>query len=200
METLLIVGGAGVIGTCIRNEMGDGRRVMTAGRNSGDLRVDLSESASIKAMFERSGPVDILIAAAGEATYGALENMDEALFRKGVENKLLGQANLVRFGLPFVTDGGAIVLTSGCTNVQPVRNGAVAGLINGGLEGFVAAAAADMPRGIRINCVSPGVVRENSALHAHKFPGFTPVEGTEVARAYHRCAASGISGQTIRVH
>ena len=199
MTRVLIVGGKGVIGSLVIKEIGAGHEIVTAGRSSGDIRVNISNASSIQAMFKQLGKIDILVCAAGQSAFGPIDGMDEDQFHAGIDNKLLGQINLVRYGVPFVKDGGVIVLTSGCTNVQPVKNGSFAGMINGGLEAFVTVAAVDMPRGIRINCVSPGVVRENSAQHMHKFPGSIPVEGCDVAKAYHRCIATGVSGTVERV-
>jgi len=50
--------------------------------------------------------------------------------------------------------------------------GAVISLVNAGLEGFVRAAALELPRGVRVNAVAPGWVRETLvALKMDPSPG-----------------------------
>lgn len=200
MTRMLVVGGCGTIGKLIVDEMKDSYEIVTAGRSNGDHRVDISDVSSIDAMFVAAGHFDVLVCAAGNSVFANVEELGEDELRLGVEHKLLGQVNLVRLALPHINDGGAIVLTSGCTNIQPVRNSSVSGLINGGLDGFVTAAACDMPRGIRINCVSPGLLTESAQRSGYKFPGFKTVDGVDVARAYHRCAATGITGCVVAIH
>jgi NAD(P)-dependent dehydrogenase (short-subunit alcohol dehydrogenase family) len=71
--------------------------------------------------------------------------------------------------------------------------------INKMVEGFVKAAATELPRGIRINGVSPTVLTESVAYHAF-FPGFTPVSAAEVAQAYLRAIANPITGRIFKLH
>jgi NAD(P)-dependent dehydrogenase (short-subunit alcohol dehydrogenase family) len=72
-----------------------------------------------------------------------------------------GQVNLALVGARYLRDGGSITLTSGVLLDQPVRSGAAASLANGGVEAFVRAAAIELPRGLRINAIRPGVVEES---------------------------------------
>lgn len=72
-----------------------------------------------------------------------------------LNNKLMGQANLVRLGLPFISDGGSFTLTSGLLSREPIPGSAAISLVNAGLEGLVRAAALELSRGVRINVVSP---------------------------------------------
>jgi NAD(P)-dependent dehydrogenase (short-subunit alcohol dehydrogenase family) len=44
--------------------------------------------------------------------------------------------------------------------MHPIRGSASVSLVNAGLEGFVRAAALEMPRRLRINAVSPPWVKE----------------------------------------
>lgn len=90
----------------------------------------------------------------------------------------MGQANLVRVGLDHVADGGSFTLTSGVLSRKPSPGPVAISLVNAGLEGFVHAAAFEMPRNIRINVVSPGWVRETLEM-LHMDP-----PAAVVARAY----------------
>jgi NAD(P)-dependent dehydrogenase (short-subunit alcohol dehydrogenase family) len=56
--------------------------------------------------------------------------------------------------------GGSVTVTSGVLARQPMPGGAAISMVNAGLEGFVRGAAAEAPRGVRVNAVSPPWVTE----------------------------------------
>lgn len=62
-----------------------------------------------------------------------------------------------------------------------MRGSAFGVLTNAGLEAFVAAAARELPRGLRVNAVSPGWVSETLAALGEP-EGGTPA--ADVARSY----------------
>ena len=99
-------------------------------------------------------------------------------------DKLAGQINLVLHGLRHVRDNGSFTLISGVLAREPIATGTIASAVNGGLEAFVIAAAAELPRGLRINAISPSVVEESLDTYGDFFPGFTPVPVADVARAF----------------
>ena len=75
---IAIIGASGTIGSKVTGHFREGNEVLTAGRNSGDLRVDISDSDSIKAFFEKTGFLDALICIAGEAKWAPLQELSEA--------------------------------------------------------------------------------------------------------------------------
>ena len=91
--------------------------------------------------------------------------------------------------------GGSITLTSGILSREPIATGAAASLVNGAVESFVLAAATELPRGIRINAVSPSVLEDAPSYHS-SFPGFVPVSSHRVGQAF---AKSVLGVQTGRV-
>jgi NAD(P)-dependent dehydrogenase (short-subunit alcohol dehydrogenase family) len=80
-----------------------------------------------------------------------------------------------------------------------VIGGAAASLANGGIEAFVRAAAIELPRGLRINAVSPGVVSESMDDYAPFFRGFEPVPAARVALAYSRSVEGADTGKVYPV-
>src|SRR6202035_5072131 len=70
-------------------------------------------------------------------------------------SKLMGQINLVQEAIPFIKEKGSFTLISGVLNDDPIFAGVAASTVSGTLEGFVRAAAIELPRGLRINVVSP---------------------------------------------
>src|SRR5256886_13747213 len=83
----------------------------------------------------------ILISAAGQARFKPLDELSDADFRFSLDNKLLGQVNVIRYGLGSVADNGSITITSGVLAQQPMRGSGALSLLNAGLEGLARAAA-----------------------------------------------------------
>jgi len=100
--------------------------------------------------------------------------------------------------LEYVTDGGSFTLTTGITERAPILTGAVASLANGALESFVLAAAIEMPRGMRINAVSPSVLVEAPGYHDY-FPGFEQVTLKACGKAYAKSVNGKKNGHTYKV-
>lgn len=179
---VLVIGASGLLGTAAASALKERHDVIEASR-AGDVQVDLSDAASIEAMFERVGKVDAVVACTGAVPFKPLADLTEDDFTDGIKDKVLGQVNLVRLGTPYVTDGGSFTLTTGVLAREPINTGAVASLANGALESFVMAAAAELPRGLRINAVSPSVLEEATGYHSY-FPGFSRISAEEVGQAY----------------
>ena len=110
--------------------------VITAGRSSGDVRVDLLDASSISAMYEKLGKLDAVVACAGHAHYGPLASMTETQFMVGLKDKLMGQVNLVLLGTPYVNDRGSFTLTSGVLDRDPVLKSCQCGNGECGAEGL----------------------------------------------------------------
>jgi len=64
---ILMIGGNGTIGKKVSAHFLKKHEVIIAGRNSGDVTVDMGDSKSIKTMFEKIGKVDAVVCTAGEA-------------------------------------------------------------------------------------------------------------------------------------
>jgi NAD(P)-dependent dehydrogenase (short-subunit alcohol dehydrogenase family) len=99
----------------------------------------------------------------------------------------------------YVNDGGSFTLTSGIIGDEPILQGASATTVNLALEGFVRGAAIELPRGIRINVVSPTVLTEAMEAYAPYFRGFEPVTGQRAAMAYLRSVEGAQTGRVYRV-
>jgi NAD(P)-dependent dehydrogenase (short-subunit alcohol dehydrogenase family) len=146
-------------------------------------------------LYAKVGKVGAVISAAGQARFKPLDDLSDADFRFSVDNKLMGQVNVVRYGLGSVVDGGSITITSGVLAQQPSPGSAAISLVNAGLEGFARAAALEAPRGIRINVVSPPWVTET--LQALGMPLQGGLPAATVARAYVASVEGTATGQVI---
>ena len=173
--------------------------IITAGRTSGDVRMDLTDDKSVRAAFERVGPVDAVVSAAGSVKFAPFAEMQAADYEIGLKDKLMGQVNLVLVGRDLVADGGSFTLTSGILNRDPIRGGAAAAAANGALDGFVRGAAVDMPRGIRINTVSPEILEVSRERFKGFFNGHFHVSDAAVGMAYVKSVEGCLTGQVFPV-
>lgn len=196
---ILLIGATGTIGSAVDKELAQRHEIVRIGRTSGDYQVDISDSTSIRALFEKTGHFDALICAAGSVTFAPLSEMSEQSFALGLQDKLMGQVNLLLIGREFANDGASFTLTSGILNRDPIRSGASAALVNGALDAFVRAAAIELPRGLRVNSVSPTVLEEAMGSYAPFFRGYKPVPAADVALAYAKSVEGLQTGQTFIV-
>ncbi|WP_373973964.1 short chain dehydrogenase [Chitinibacter sp. SCUT-21] len=196
---ILLIGANGTIGQAVHQELAARHDIITAGRNSGDIRVDLKDFASVQAMYAQAGAVDAVISAAGNVHFGTLADMSPELMGIGLADKLMGQVNLVLAGQHLLNDGGSFTLITGVLTHDPIVYGSNASLVNGGLESFVRAAAIELPRGLRINAISPSVLIESLPSYGPYFRGFEPVAAAKVARAFSKSVEGQQTGQVYNV-
>ncbi len=196
---ILVVGASGTIGKAVVAELAPRHEVLRAGRTSGDVQLDLTDEASIRAALQQVGPLDALVATMGKVTFAPLQDMTAADYDVGLRDKLMGQVNLVLVGREHLTDGGSFTLTTGVLDRDPIVMGSSASMVNGAVNAFVMAAAIELPRGLRINAVSPGVIEEAMADYGPYFRGFQPVPAARAALAYAKSVEGAQSGQVYRV-
>ena len=194
---VLVVGTSGNVGKAAVAELKPRHEVTTAGRSSGDVRVDLLDAASINAMYEKLGRLDAVVACAGHAYFGPLATMTETQFMMGLKDKLMGQVTLVLLGTRYVNDRGSFTLTSGVLDRDPILKGANGATVNAALKGFVTSVAIELERGIRINVVSPGLLQESAKKYEGLFPGHETISSARVGLAYAKSVEGAITGQVI---
>jgi NAD(P)-dependent dehydrogenase (short-subunit alcohol dehydrogenase family) len=197
---VLIIGGHGTIGKTVAAALAHRHEIIIAGRNSGDVQVDITSPSSIEDMFRQLQQVDACICTAGTGYYGDFAGMREEHMMPGIRGKLLGQLNIVLIGKDYVTEGGSFTLTSGIAAEMPARNGTCVAMINGAVNSFVLGAAQELKQDKRINAVSPGLVDDSMARYGHLFPGYNPVPMNKVANAYVLSVEGAVNGQIIRVY
>jgi NAD(P)-dependent dehydrogenase (short-subunit alcohol dehydrogenase family) len=196
---IILVGARGDIGRAAHAELSTRHEVVSVGRGSGDITADISDRASIEAMYRQIGAVDAVISTAGSVHFGPLIEFTEDQFMLGLKDKVMGQVNLVLAGLDHVKDHGSFTLTSGVLDRDPIRMGTGAAAANGALGGFVKGAAIELPRGLRINVVSPGLLEASESRYGDFFPGHERVRSDCVGRAFAKSVEGAITGQVIIV-
>ena len=196
---ILIIGGNGTIGKKVSERLRQKHEVLVAGRNSGDVTVDFSDSNSIKSMFEKIGKVDAIVAIAGDAKWDKFINLSEDDFYIGIKSKLMGQVNVVRIGKDYLNPNGSITLSTGILADDPVDMTTSAAMVNGGIHSFVKAVALELENGIRINTVSSDLVEDAFEKYKDYFPGNTPVPMHKIVDGYVKSIEGKITGRILRI-
>lgn len=196
---ILVIGGNGTIGKKVTERLSSKHEVLVAGRNSGDVIVDFSDSKSIKSMFENVGRLDAIVAIAGDAKWDKFNNLTEDDFYIGIKSKLMGQVNVVRIGKDYLNPNGSITLSTGILADDPVDMTTSAAMVNGGIHSFVKAVALELENGIRINAVSSDLVEDAYEKYKDYFPGNTPVPMRKIVDGYVKSIEGKITGRIIRI-
>src|SRR5207249_4791114 len=101
---ILLIGATGTIGKAIAAALSRRHEVLLASRQQAPLHVDIADPASIRSLYAQVGKVGAVISAAGQARFKPLDELSDADFRFSLDNKLLGQVNVIRYGLGSVAD------------------------------------------------------------------------------------------------
>ena len=190
---IIVIGASGTIGQAVVTALEKDHEVIKASR-SGDIKVDLNNPDSIKAFYSHQSGIDVIISVAGDGKFGPLDQLTDSDFDLGLQSKLMGQVNLVRFGLKRINPGGVFILTTGIMAHQPNPASVMLTMINRGLEGFVEAAALNLTEGRRIYAVCPPLAKETAEKMGWG-PGGMPA--SEIANYYVRALDEGLNGVSL---
>jgi NAD(P)-dependent dehydrogenase (short-subunit alcohol dehydrogenase family) len=192
---IIVIGATGTIGQAVVEALQRQHQVIPVSRSQKEHPADITDKSSLARAFAAIGDVDAIVCAAGGAVFKPLDALTDADFRTCLDNKLMGQVNVVRVGLQHVRAGGSITITSGVLAQQPIPGSSAISLVNAGLEGFARAAALELTGKVRVNVVSPPWVAET--LTAMKMDPSMGLPAAEVAKAYVRSVEGSATGETI---
>jgi NAD(P)-dependent dehydrogenase (short-subunit alcohol dehydrogenase family) len=190
---IIVVGATGTLGSAVAGALERRHEVLRAARRS-SLRVDLEDPSTLDALFSQVPDVDGVVCCAASGPLLPLDAATDEQLADGLRTKLLGQVALTRRAIRYLRDGGSITLTGG-TFAAPLAGGSLGALVNAGIAGFVRNAAAELPRGLRINLVAPGWIRETLVAMGEDGAAGTPA--AEVARAYVSLVEGKESGKVV---
>ena len=140
-------------------------RVQEAIRSiGGDVRgqaVDVSDEKAVESFFTNLGVFDHLVFTAGDSLQlHELAETDLKQARRAFELRYWSVLAAVKYGSPHIRSGGSIVLTTGIAGQRPQKGWVIPASVCGTIEGLTRALAIELAP-IRVNAVSPGVVRTN---------------------------------------
>jgi NAD(P)-dependent dehydrogenase (short-subunit alcohol dehydrogenase family) len=211
-KRVVVLGGSSGIGLAVAQAAaGEGAQVVIASSNADRLERALSSlpagaegrvtnllsSQDVAALFESLGDFDHLVYTAGEALRLApLQALDIAAARSFFELRYWGALTAAKAAQSKLRPGGSIVFTSGVAGARPGSGWSVAASICSAMEGLTRALAVELAP-IRVNIVSPGVVRtalwrdmdesareELYASAAARLPVGHVAEASEIAEGY----------------
>ena len=200
MKKVIIIGATGTIGQAICEELERDCELIRVGNTSGEYTVDITSTDSIVSLYKKFPDVDAVVcAAARDVVFSPLIDMRKEDYVTSLQSKQLGQIDLVIQGLKLLKKNVSFTLTTGLLNADPIAAGTAAAMVNSAVEGFVHAAAIDMPEKQRINVVSPGLLLESFEKYGDFFSGYVPVPAAIVALAYRKSVMGHQTGQRIKV-
>ncbi|HEY3799207.1 MAG TPA: SDR family oxidoreductase [Caulobacteraceae bacterium] len=122
---------------------------------------DLSAIQTLVAdVAARHGRIDVLVVSAGTAAFAPLADVDEAFFDAQFDLNVKGAFFLARAAAPVMADGGAMVLVGSVAAHSGGYGGAsVYAATKAAVRSLARTLAQELlPRGIRVNAVSPGSI------------------------------------------
>jgi NAD(P)-dependent dehydrogenase (short-subunit alcohol dehydrogenase family) len=237
-KSALVTGGAGGFGkACALALLCDGAAVTLMGRNGvslatardalraavPDARIalhpgDATDEAAVRAALATAqahgGGLDIVVGTVGGGAYAPILERDLQGFVQDLQLNAGSAFALVRHGAPLMTAGGAFVFISSTAAELSFQGLASYCAGKAALDHFVRVAADELgPRGIRVNCVRPGLTHTDgmdpffaNADYVESFKPLIPLGRTgvpvDVASAVRFLAgseASWITGQSLAV-
>ena len=129
------------------------------------IRADVSDSARVNrardAILSRFGRIDVLVCAAGVAGKGLLMDQTDEAYDRIMNTNLFGTFAAIRAVLPCMIErrGGSIVTVSSMWGETGGACEALYSASKAGIIGLTRAVAKEVgSAGIRVNCISPGVI------------------------------------------
>ena len=84
-------------------------------------------------------------------------------------------------------------------NIKPIPMAIADATTSGAIDTFVKCVAFELPRGIRINAINPTVLEEAWDVYGDMMPGFQPVPGHLVGKAFERSVDGFLTGKVLFV-
>ena len=175
-QRVVILGGSSGIGLAVAEQAASqGAKVVIASSNAERIEkaieslggnaqghaIDLSDEQAVETLFAKLGAFDHLVFTAGESLYlQDLAATDLKQARRAFDLRYWAALAAVKYGSKSIRKGGSTVLTTGVAGRRPHRGWVIAASVCGTIEALTRALALELAP-IRVNAVSPGVVRTN---------------------------------------
>ncbi|NRB34894.1 MAG: SDR family oxidoreductase [Rhodobacteraceae bacterium] len=106
--------------------------------------------------------LDHLVISASSAAHGPFADLPEASVRQIFDTKFFGPYATAKAALPKLRKGGSITLFSGVLSRRPGLNCSGLGAVNGAVEALTRGLAMELGPDLRVNCLSPRMVRSEA--------------------------------------
>jgi NAD(P)-dependent dehydrogenase (short-subunit alcohol dehydrogenase family) len=175
-KRIVVLGGSSGIGLAVAQQVvARGARAIIASSNADRAKqavatldgkaeahtLDLANERDIQTFFQKIGDFDHLVFTAGDTLQlNELVATDLAKARHAFELRYWAALAAVKYGAPHIRKGGSVVLTTGIAGQRPHKGWVLAASVCGAIEALTRALAVELAP-IRVNAVSPGVVRTN---------------------------------------
>jgi NAD(P)-dependent dehydrogenase (short-subunit alcohol dehydrogenase family) len=175
-KRIVVLGGSSGIGLAVAQQVvARGARAIIASSNADRVKqavatldgnaeghaLDLSNERDIQNFFQKIGDFDHLVFTAGDTLQlNELAATDLTKARHAFELRYWAALAAVKYASPHIRKDGSIVLTTGVAGRRPHKGWTVAASVCGTIEALTRALAVELAP-IRVNAVSPGVVRTN---------------------------------------
>ncbi|MCH9649972.1 MAG: short chain dehydrogenase [Deltaproteobacteria bacterium] len=190
---VILVGASGHLGTEIDKLLSPDHEIVGVGASSGDVQCDYTDVGSVRAMFAQVGTFDALVCVVGrDSTFKPFGELADDDYRYGFERKFLSQLRLLTLGQEYVRDQGSFTLTSGFLSHYPNPSSIATGPLNSAVDTLASNVAPLLPRGIRINVVSPAPVVELGQ------EGKGVVTAAQAASFYAEAVLGDMTGEVLR--
>ncbi|MEM7399822.1 MAG: SDR family oxidoreductase [Pseudomonadota bacterium] len=175
-EVVVIVGGGSGIGRAVAAMAAKaGAEVVVSSRSQDKLNdtiaeigagialpVDMTDQWSVEGWAEALPAFDHLVTSASSAAHGPFATADEAAIRAMFDTKFFGPYAVAKAALPKLRKGGSITFFSGVLSRRPGANCTGLGAVNGAVEALARGLALELGPDLRVNCMSPGMVRSDA--------------------------------------
>ena len=214
-RTALVIGGASGIGWSSARALADeGYRIVLAdlngdgaaarveelGAHHSAAAVDVTDEESVAALFDASGPLDVVVTTAGFSNVSLIVDMPVDQFRSVIDVCLTGSLIVAKYAGRHLVDNGALLWISSLNGRQPAAGMSAYCSAKAGLSMLTQVAAMELAaRGIRVNAVSATVFEEAWDAYGSMFAGATPIPVAEAAQAYVEAIEGDATGQVLRV-
>ena len=137
------------------------KAIESLGGNAQGHTLDLSDEQAVETLFAKLGAFDHLVFTAGDSLHlQDLATTDLKQARRAFELRYWAALAAVKYGSNNIRKGGSVVLTTGVAGQRPQKGWVVAASVCGTIDALTRALAVELAP-IRVNAVSPGVVRTN---------------------------------------
>lgn len=198
MKTAVITGGSGAIGSALVAEFSSDYRVIFTYLNNVNkaekiakkysaeaIRCDISCEGDVKKLCDAINSCDLLINNAGISSIGLFTDMSGGDLLDVVNTDLTGTMLVTKSILPLMVSrkSGCIINISSIWGMHGASCEVAYSAAKAGIIGFTKALAREVgPSGVRVNCISPGLIESdmNSHLSAEEMKEF--VNSTSLCR------------------